>query len=201
MKNNKIIIVFLVILIILIGYFIFFNNKTKYINSPKNYSGDIILKEYKNDQLGISFSYPEEWGNFQDKIELDEVGFQYNITIPPLKSGLRKLEITGLSNPYSSAGRGTGEIDLKEIDMVGFEVCDTSNNQKIMTKNNIEGIFAYTVIAMYDSCSEHYSRGSPKEYYAVFDTETKLQNVVITGNPLEITKEEFIKIINSMTIY
>jgi hypothetical protein len=149
------------------------------------------LKEYKNEKLGLAFSYPESFGEIKEKINEQNGSFEYELSFDG-----SPVQLIGKSNPYISEGRGGADIDLTEDSMKS--VCNPADNQKISSKNKIEGIYAFTQIAFYDSCEDVKSLN--KNYYAVFDTNTKIQNVVIVGYSSKIEKETFLDIVNSLEI-
>lgn len=180
--------ILLILLIALVGFGIWFLSDKK--EDVVVGSNNTEFLNYQNEKLGVSFSYPKNYGDVTEKNEEWNGSFEYQLS---LANGIR---IIGKSNPYTPEGRGAWEIDLTESEM--SSVCDTEENQLIKTKNGIDGVFSFSRIAMYDSCED--IAGFGKGYYAVFDLKTKIQNMVISASPDKITKEEFIKFVNAVEI-
>lgn len=186
-KLNSVLLLILIVLMIF-ALRIMLKDKETYL---PGITSTADLKEYKNEKLGLSFSYPESFGEVKEKIDELNGSFEYKLSFDG-----SSVQFTGKSNPYTSEGRGGGDIDLTEDSMKS--VCNPIDNQKINSKNKIEGIYAFTQIAFYDSCED--VKSLSKNYYAVFDTNTKIQNVVIVGYSSKINKETFLDIVNSLEV-
>lgn len=193
-KNSKLNTVLLVILIILLGVTIWMINDKKVTmpvvnevvkneNTGNVVSGD--LKEYKNDTLGLAFTYPTSLGELKIDISNDHKGFSFET------NASSDLWIGGTSTGYESGGREFYDVDLTEASMK--DLCDVSSNQKIVTKDNIEGVFAFSRSSTFEeSCTS-----STKSYYAVFDINKKVANIVFIGDPSKISKADFLNLVQS----
>jgi uncharacterized protein YxeA len=186
----------LIIILIMLVVFEIFNTKIKNKN-PDTSENTIKQKQksdqltYTNEKLGLSFEYPKSFGKVQEKIKEYKGSFEYKLSLKD-----NQIEFLGKSNPYFSEGRGGSSVDLTEKNLES--ACNTEDNQKIFSKNGIEGVYSFTQIAMYDSCEDY--KNFRKDHFVVFDTSTKIQNVVIIGNSGGISREEFFKIVNSLVV-
>ncbi len=195
-KNSKLNTVLLIILILLLGVTIWMMNDKKATmpvvnevvkndNTANVVNGD--LKEYKNDTLGLVFTYPASLGDLKIDISNDYKGFRFET------DASSNLWIGGTSTGYEPEGREFYDIDLTEASMK--DLCDVSSNQKIVTKDNTEGIFAFSRSSTFEeSCTS-----STKSYYAVFDVNKKVANIVFIGDPSKISETDFLNLVQSVS--
>lgn len=208
--GSKLNTVLLFVLIILLGVVIWMIKENKILaplgiskkevqNTQTETKGDIknenTLTEYKNDKLGFSFSYPSSWGLPKENIRTTEVGvivpsFEYNINFE--SSG---VDISGLSYPYDSPGRGAWTVDLSEAS-ISREACKPHTNEVIESKDGILGMYTLALFVLGLGNCEDYET----QHYAVFDVNKKVTNVVFVGDPTEISKDEFLKIVQSVSL-
>ena len=211
MQKNKgiasIAIILIIIAILAVGsiWYLYSTGQIRVNSAFENHIGENVptpeipqnknsgLKEYKNDTLGISFNYPESLGELKTDIKNDRKGFRFYINSSPM------LYITGKSIDDQDDGRDIGPEDFTKKYILESS-CDKADNTQIVTKNNVQGVFSYTRIASYDPCDDYSMKNQPKYYYAVFDTNTKIQNVLIQGDASRMSKEEFMNIVASLEI-
>lgn len=148
------------------------------------------IMEYGSDRLGFSFTYPKKWGTINEKITNDLTGFFYEIIF----SNLKGLFITGTSNPYESHGRDSWYDSLTEASL-RENFCKDGISQVISSKNNVEGMYSYeTIIAYAGDCGDY-----QKTYNAAFDVDKKIKNLVIVGDPKNISESEFKTLVESIS--
>lgn len=204
-KLNTVLLFILIILIIVPLRWTYENTQTKTPSVVKEVPVEKSfieseLKEYKNIKLGLTFLYPSIWGTVSENIypndfsNNDSSSFEYYVSFSDMKT----ITMIGKSNPYTVVGRDMWNVDLTEKDMQkSLFVCDHSI-EKIKTKNNIEGIYNFTNTLsgdMQEECKDYII----KNHYAVFDLNTKIQNLVIVAEDMK--KEDFINFVGSIMIY
>jgi hypothetical protein len=208
--GSKLNTVLLFVLIIILGVVIWLIKENKILsqlgiskqevqNTQTEMKGDIknenTLTEYKNDKLGFSFSYPSSWGLPKENIRTIKEGvivpsFEYDINFE--SSG---VDISGLSYPYDSPGRGGWYVDFTEASISG-EACDPHTNEVVKNKDGISGVYTLALFVPGLGDCEDYET----QHYAVFDVNKKVTNIVFVGDSNKITKDDFLKIVQSVSL-
>lgn len=156
-------------------------------------------KTYENDELGISFSYPEEWGEVEDISDFSEIR---KFSFSNMKDSVY-VELGGFTDEYwkgGEKGRGGMLIDargfidgkiLKEYGVNSWE----SDNYKITSSKN----------CAYSTAKEWYGG---KVYHAICNLKSeKISGFNFGfgektgGKPLNITEEDFVNLIESVKLY
>jgi hypothetical protein len=145
-------------------------------------------KEWREDHLGISFSYPISWGTVQASVPYALKNFEYEISFS--NSSVR---VVGLSNPYSSPGRDGYSTDLSEAALKDLTmVCEPRTPETVKNKEGIEGVYtlARIVIGLGD-CGDYQI-----EHWAAYDVNKNIKNIIVSADSNKISKEEFLKFVN-----
>ena len=162
------------------------------------------LKEYKNDDMEISFSYPSSFGNivFAKKLpgphDLIESGYNYNIKF----SGAPNLIMGAYSSDAEVKGVGVTEY------AVYTSVSQLSEEHiiKMFSKDaNKEGIVFVPESCLDEGCGSDGINPIPlstTEQIAFFTGNKKIKSLVVSINkPFTIETPEVIQMLNSLKIF
>jgi len=197
MKNNKPIIILLIIIALILLYMAF---RPKAVVAPieqgvenkieeKKVSG---VKEYKNDELGFSFSYPEKYGEIKQVPSLEGVPivnkgktgyiFRGHLLVYPDPF----FYFTGMTTNYTSIGdRG---FDCGESRSTYAEL---SRSYKESVNNNGERFLYYssTIIGDYH----------PPHHAAFFETKKDYPLLGFCAS-IDVPEQEFLQVMDSVDI-
>ena len=147
--------------------------------------------EYKNEQLGISFSYQPSLGEPITKITNDQVGFYFIISFG------ENIKIGGTSSGYVSRGRDGFFVDWTQ--KIIESMCPKANSTEVVyNKDGQKGSYSLNSddFDTYSTCKD--IPDSARNHFIVFDgLKGKVQNVVLVAGPDKVSKNDLLKIFQS----
>lgn len=168
MKTNKgfapIALVLILVAVLAVGgvaYYIGKKSNAPTTNQENNQSQDSNIqinesKNYSNDELGVSFSYPKEWGEVLFSKTAGDKGFMFRGKFSQKES----IAFGGVSKDFTQ-GRGADDYDIREFGQSSFPVWFYQPTKESISGMNVSGeLYTQTVQG-----SEFYSIGTMMAYF------------------------------------